>query len=78
MQSFDEKLEFTKVKIFKIIKWDIDKLKYKQAGMRGPTRVQRKESEKHPFRGTPKNPEKGQEWTYPRQEQTFMFKSIVI
>ena len=26
--------------------------------MGGPTRVQRKESEKHPFRGTPKKPEK--------------------
>ena len=28
------------------------------------TRVKRKESEKHPFRGTPKKPEKGQEWIY--------------
>ena len=25
--------------------------------------------------GDPKNPEKGQEWTYPWQELTFMFKS---
>ena len=30
----------------------------KQAVMRGPTRVQRKESEKHPFRRTPKKPQK--------------------
>ena len=50
----------------------------KQAVMRGPTRVKRKESEKHPFRGTPKKPEKGQEWIYPGQPLTFMFKSIEI
>ena len=28
--------------------------------------------------GTPKKPEKGQEWTYPRQALTVMFKSIEI
>ena len=34
----------------------INENNYEQAVMRGPTCVQRKESEKHPFRGTPKKP----------------------
>ena len=43
----------------------------KQAVMRGPTHVQRKESEKHPFRGTPKKPEKCQFLTDPAQNVQF-------
>ena len=35
--------------------------KQKQTVMRGPMHVKRNESEKHPFRGTTKEPEKGQE-----------------
>ena len=71
LQWFVDQLEFTKVKIFEIIKWDIEKLKYEKWS-------------KYRFKprcivlGTPKKPEKGQELTYPRQELTFMFKSIEI
>ena len=39
--------------------------------MRGPTRVQRKESEKHSFRGTPKKPEKCQFLTDSAQNVQF-------
>ena len=41
----------------------------KQTVMRAPTRVKHHESEKHPFWGTPKKPEKGEEWIY-RPETT--------
>ena len=46
--------------------------------MRGPTGVKRNESEKHPFQGATKEPEKGQEWIYPWQPLTFMYKNIKI
>ena len=46
--------------ILGILVWFFKHIDYEQAVMRGPMRVQRKESEKHPFRGTPKKPEKCQ------------------
>ena len=54
------------------LKWDIDKLKYEKWS------EYRSKEPKCIVLGTPKKPEKGQEWTYPRQVQTFMFKSIDI
>ena len=54
------------------LKWDIYKLKNEKCSK------YRFKQPKYIVLGTPKKPEKGQEWTYPRQEQTFMFKSIEI
>ena len=53
------------------LKWDIDKLiseKWSKYRFKQPKFI---------VLGSPKKPEKGQKWTYPRQELT-MFKSIEI
>ena len=45
--------------------------------MRGPTHLQRKESEKHPFRGSPKKPEKCQFLTDSAQNVQKLKKGII-
>ena len=54
------------------LKWDIDKLKYEKWAK------YRFKQTKGIVLVTPIKPENDQEWTYPRQELTFMFKSIEI
>ena len=71
LQWFVEQVEFTKSR-YSRLKWDVDKLKYEKWSK------YRFKQPKSIVLGTPKKPEKGQEWTYPQQELTVMFKSIEI
>ena len=67
MQWFVEKIDID-IDHIKII----DKLKYEKWSK------YRFKQPKCIVLGTPKNPEKGQERTYPQQELIFMFKSVEI